>query len=347
LSEALARKQPEIAQPMTGTRKAAIFLMAMGETTGAEILRQLTQEEVQHVTREVARVGTVTPEQAETVLEEFSQMCLARELIVQGGVDYAKKMLFNTYGMENGKKLLDLVLKNMGTDVANIDALHKADAQQLAKLIHNENPQTIALILSHLMPAHSAAVVASLPAEIRADVLMRMAGLDQVSPEIINKIASVVREKLRGLGDFSREAHGGLRSVAETLNRLESNLGEEMLASITESDAELAESIRNLMFVFEDLRKLDKEAMNSVLGKIDRKVLTVALKGTSEELKAHFMQSMSERAIEMLREDMDALGPVKIKDVEAAQQQIIALTRQLQAEGVLNLKGGGEERYIA
>jgi len=331
---------------VSGLRKAAIFLVLMGEETSAEILRNLSQEEVQQVTSEVARLSSVGPDQAESILEEYSQMTLARDLITQGGVDYAKKMLVNTYGPETGRKVMDLVIKNMGTDLANIDMLHKADPQQLAKLIHNENPQTIALILSHLISSQSAAVLTSLPAECRADVLYRMAHLDQVSPDIINKIGSVIREKFRALGEFSREAHGGLRSVAETLNRLESNVCEELLSQITEQDAGLAENIRHLMFVFEDLLKIDKDDMTKILGKTDRKVLTTALKGTSDKLREHFTQCMSERAAEMLREDMSVLGPVKIKDVEIAQQQIIALARQLQAEGALSLKGSAEDRYV-
>ncbi len=221
--------------------------------------------------------------------------------------------------------------------------MQKADPQQLAKFIHNEHPQTIALILSHLMPSQAAALLGSLPAHLRADVVRRMANLDQISPEIISKIATVIGQKLKDLGELSRESYGGVRAVAEMLNLLDTTMCEDLLTNIAEEDANLAETIRQLRFVFEDFLSIDPNGMKTLMAQIDRKVLTVALKGTSAELKKQFLSCMSQRGAEMLQEDIEALGPIRIKEVEAAQQQIIAVARKLQAEGAFSMKAGGEQ----
>ncbi|MBM3775894.1 MAG: flagellar motor switch protein FliG, partial [Acidobacteria bacterium] len=290
--EAAARKKRQAA--IAGPRKAAIFLMTMAEQS-ADILRHLSEEEIQKIGREVAMLGLVGSEQVETVLEEYVQLTLAQEYLLEGGVPYAKKMISDAFGQETASKIIDLMMKKMGQNFASLDALQKADPQQLARLIHNESPQTIALILSHLVPSQSAALLASLPDEARPDVVIRMAGLEQFSSEIVGKIAAVIGEKLAALGEFSREASGGLRAVAETLNRLDSNLSDQILQNVSAHDNGLAENIRRLMFVFEDLLKVDKEGMRALTSKVDRKSLTLAMKGTSEALRRHFMQVMSER----------------------------------------------------
>jgi flagellar motor switch protein FliG len=238
------------------------------------------------------------------------------------------------------------LLKQLGADAANFDALQKADPQQLAKFIHNEHPQTIALVLSHLNPSQAAGLLFSLPNDLRADVALRMANLDQISPDIISKIASIIGQKLKALGEMSRESYGGVRAVAEMFNRLDSSCSKDILENIESSDPTLAETIRHLMFVFEDLLLIDQNGIKEILGRIDRKILTVALKGTSDQLKDHFLECMSQRGAEMLREDMEALGPIKIKEVESAQQQIIAVVRQMEAEGAISLKGAVGEQYV-
>ena len=186
----------------------------------------------------------------------------------------------------------------------------------------------------------------ALPAPVRADVAMRMANLDQISPDIVSRIASILEQKLRSLGQFSRESYGGVPAVAEMFNRMEANTGQALLEQIEGLDGELGEAIRNLMFVFEDMLLIDAIAMREVLSRVDKKVLTTALKGTGEKLQEHFFGNMSERGAGMLREDMEAMGPVKIREVEAAQQEIIAVVRQLEAEGVLSLKGAVGEQYV-
>lgn len=333
---------PQIA----GVRKAAILTVVLGEELGPEVLKLLEEDEVEAIGREVARLQSVSSEHSEYVLEECYQMVLAHDYVLKGGVDYARKLLISAYGPEHAKKMLDRLMKTLGAEAANFDALQKADPQQLAKFIHNEHPQTIALVLSHLNPSQAAGLLFSLPIELRADVALRMANLDQISPEIISKIASIIGQKLKSLGEVSRESYGGVRAVAEMFNRLDSNSSKDILETIEQSDSFLVETIRHLMFVFEDLLLLDQGGVKEVLAKIDRKVLTIALKGTSDQLRDHFMTAMSQRGSEMLKEDMDALGPIKIKEVEGAQQQIIAVVRQLESDGTISLKGTVGEQYV-
>jgi flagellar motor switch protein FliG len=333
-------------EKLRGYQKAAVFLVTLGEECSAEILKHLTEDEVNLVTQAIARIPNVNADQADGILEEFYQMTLAQEFVVKGGLDYTKKMLLAAFGPETTKRLMDRLSKTLGSDVASFDALQRADPQQLAKFIHNEHPQTIALVLSHLNPTQAASLLVSLPQRIRSDVAIRMANLDQISPEIIHKIASVIGQKLQTLGDFSRESYGGVRAVSEMFNRLDSGSSKDILADIEQQDANLFETIRQLMFVFDDLLLIDGVGIKEVLSRVDRKVLTCALKGTSEQLRNHMFTAMSQRGAEMLREDIDALGPMKIRDVDAAQQQIISVVRQLESEGVLSLKRAVGEQYV-
>jgi flagellar motor switch protein FliG len=331
---------------LSGLRKAAMLLVVLGEQTSADLLQHLSEEEVQKVSREVARLTAISSEQAEIVLQEFHHISTAGDYVARGGIDYARKLLLRAFNPDLAKKLLDRLAKALGAEATSFDAIEKADPQQLAKFIHNEHPQTIALVLSHLNFTQAAALLSSLPAALRPDVAQRMASLDQISPEIIYKIAGVIGQKLQALGQFSRESYGGVRAVAEVLNRLDSGSSREILENIEQGDASLADTIRHLMFVFEDLLLIDQIGLKEMLSKVDRKVLTLALKGTSEQLRTHMLACMSQRGGEMLKEDMDALGPVKIKEVEGAQQQMIALVRQMETEGVISLKGAVGEQYV-
>ena len=331
---------------ISGPRKAAILMVILGDEVSSAILKELDEDEVQEISREIARFGSLTSDEAERVLEEFYQMLVAHDYVMKGGVDYARRLLYNAFGAENGRGMMDRLVKALGNEMLSFDALRKTDPQKLAKFIHSEHPQTIALILSHLNPSQAAGLLLSLPGEMRADVALRMANLDQISPEIISKIATVIGAKLKSLGELSREAYGGMHAVAEMFNRLDSNTSKEILETIEQTNPVLAETVRHMMFVFEDMLLLDVNAIKEVLAKVDRKILTVALKGTSEQMKNHLLQAMSQRGAEMLREDMEALGPIKIKEVEAAQQQIIAVVRQLEAEGVVSIKGTAREQYV-
>jgi flagellar motor switch protein FliG len=334
------------APTINGARKAAIVLISLGENLAAEVMRHMDEDEIQEIGKEVALARNISAEDSERVLDEYYQMSVAHDYVIKGGVEYARRVLVNAFGPEQAKKIMDRMLRQLGGETLSFDALQKADPQQLAKFIHNEHPQTVALILSHLNPSQAAGLLFSLPQEIRSDVALRMANLDQISPDIIAKIATIIGLKLKELGEVSRESTGGVQAVAEMFNRLDSSTSKEILESIEQRDAKLVETIRHLMFVFEDLLLMDQNGIKEVLSRVDRKLLTVALKGTSDKLREHFMGSMSQRGAEMLREDMEALGPIKIKEVESAQQQIIAVVRQLEAEGVVSLKGTVGEQYV-
>jgi flagellar motor switch protein FliG len=331
---------------LPGLRKAAVLLVMLGEQASADVLQQLAEDDVQSVSREVARLTAVSAEQAEGVLEEFHNLVQAGDYVARGGIEFARKLLLRAFPPDVARRMLDKLTKALGSDAASFDAIQKADPQQLAKFIHSEHPQTIALVLSHLNPSQGAAVLNALPAEIRADVAQRMANLDQISPDVILKIAVVIGQKLKTLGEFSRESYGGVRAVAEMLNRLDSGSSRVILDDIEKAEPNIAETIRHLMFTFEDLLLIDPMGLKEVLGKVDRKILTVALKGTSEQLRNHMMSCMSQRGAEMLREDMEALGPIKIKEVDAAQQTIITAVRLLESEGTISLKGTVGEQYV-
>jgi flagellar motor switch protein FliG len=331
---------------MPSAKKAAILLLILGEELTAQVLQRMDEGEVHRIGQELARAQAVKSDIAEAVLEEFYQMSLASQYVLKGGVEYAKSVLIQAFGSDEAKKILDRLLKQLGGENLSFDALQKADPAQLAKFIHSEHPQTIALILSHLNPSQAAGLLYALPMEIRADVAHRMANLEQISPEIIGKIANIIGLKLKELGDFSREQTGGIQAVAEMFNRLDSGTSKEILESLETLNSGLTQNIRQLMFVFEDMLMVDENGIKELLSRVDRKLLTVALKGTSEKLRQHFLASMSQRGAAMLQEDMDSLGPVKIREVEASQQQIISVMRQLENEGVVNLKGTVGEQYV-
>jgi flagellar motor switch protein FliG len=328
---------------LSGVDKAAALLATVGENISAQILKHLTEEEVRRVSQAVAQLANLGSSEVETILEEFDQMVAAQQYMVKGGLDYAREMLHHAFGADVASRMLERVKNSIDTETANFDVLQKADPQQLAKFIHNEHPQTIALVLSHLTASQAAVLLTSLPRELRTDVAVRMANLDQISPEIIGKIASVIEEKLQALGEFSRESYGGVRAVAEMVNRLDTGESRNILNAIEQEDNKLFETIRHLMFVFEDLIQLDVRDLKELIQRVDRKMLTIALKGTSDQLKTRIMGVMSQRSAEMLREDIEVVGAVKIREVEAAQQHIIGLIRDMEKDGSITLQ---ESQYV-
>jgi flagellar motor switch protein FliG len=332
-----------ITGPLSGVEKAAVLLATLGEGASAQILKHLREDEVQRVSQAVAQMQHLSSSDAETILEEFDQMVVAQQYVVRGGLDYAREMLHHAFGADVASRLLHHVKHQIENEMASFDVLQKADPQQLAKFIHSEHPQTIALVLSHLTPSQAAALLTSLPPELRTDVAVRMANLDQISPEVISKIASVIEEKLKALGEFSRESYGGVRAVAEMINRLDTGESREILNGIETEDAKLFATIRHLMFVFEDLMQIDLRDLKELIQKVDRKMLTMALKGTSDQLRARIMSVMSQRSAEMLREDIEVIGAVKIREVETAQQHIISLIRDMEKEGSITLQ---QSQYV-
>jgi len=336
---------PAHAPVLTGIQKAAILLISVGDQVSAELLKRLSDDEVQAVTAAIASLPAISREQAEAVLEEFRN-ATSQSGQGHGGVDFARRILTSAFGAEGSKNHVARLHKAAGRTSDAGQRLQRLDPQLLARFVESEHPQTIALVLAHLSAAQSAAVLRSMPAELRSEVTIRLAGLDQISPVVMNKISSIISRKLQTLGEVKRESSGGLRAVAEMFNQLDGEMSNEILAQVGERDAGLVESIRQKMFVFDDLMMIDANGVKELLGRADRKQLTIALKGTGDELRKHLLQGMSQRGAAMLMEDMEALGPVKIREVEAAQQMMIALLRQLEMEGVVSLKGGGDEQYI-
>src|SRR5579863_788057 len=332
--------------PLTGSEKAAIVLLTLGPAASAEILKQLPEEEVDVISSAIARLDSVTPAQREAVLERFQTAVESRSVHIKGGLEHVRLILTEAFGREQASRLVDRVAKSLDQDAVDFSNLRRVDPQQLAKFIQDEHPQTIALVLSHLDSSQAAALISSLPMEIRSDVAVRMAGLEQISPESVRTIAAVIGQKLRNLGELSREACGGVRAVADMFNRMDQKNCNQLLDSLERDDQPLFESIRRFMFVFEDLRTLDRTGLKALMSKIDQKLLLVALKGTSEDLQKLFTSAMSQRGAEMLREDLAAMGPIKLKDVDAAQQTIIMQARELEKEGLLSLKNSPSEQYI-
>jgi len=322
-------------------------MVLLGDEASAGIFRHLQEDEIQEISKEISRLGEINSDTADGIVEESYKLSLAQTFLTRGGADYARKLLVKAFGSDSSKKLLDYLNVSLQSTLAGFDNLQRADPLQLSKFIQSEQPQTIALVLAHLNSSQAAALLGSLPASLRGDVVMRMASLEQISPDVIGKITSILEQKLKSLGDFSRESCGGIRAVAELINRMDTKAAGAILEKIESENPELALSIRNLMFVFDDVLLIDDQGMREILQRVDKKALTIALKGTNEELKNQFFRNMSSRAVEMMKEDMDVLGPIKVRDVELSQQQIVSIIRKLDESGVINLKGGGSDEYIS
>jgi flagellar motor switch protein FliG len=331
---------------LTGMQKAAVLMVTLGDETAANIFKYLEEEEIQTISREIAMTKHVQPEQAEEVMEEFHTMTQARSYISQGGIEYAKKLLIKSVGPEVARKIIDRLVKALESS-AGFTSLERANPQQLSKFIQNEHPQTIALILAHLNASQAAELISSLPEALRSDVAMRMASLQEISPEVVRRISLILEQKLEALGSFATEAYGGVRAVAELFNRMERNIGRTVLEKIETENPQLAASIRDLMFVFDDILLIDDNGITEILKRADKKTLTIALKGTSEELQNQFFRNMSSRAVELMKEEMEFMGPVKLKDVEKSQHEVVEIVRQLEEEGVISIGGGGGEDYVS
>lgn len=329
----------------SGVRKAAILSMLIGQENAAVLLKQLTEEEVELIAKEVATLQGVPATSGQEVLQEFHQMWIAAEHIARGGVDLARQILVRTFGDVEAKRMIDRLVKSCESTLV-FSVLDKADPQHLSKFILSEHPQTIALILAHLKPAQAAELVGLLPEQLRVNVLTRMASLDEIPLDVIVRISSVIEDRLKVLGGSTHESYGGVRAVAELLNRLDRGLSQGVLGSIEGGQPELAMAIRNLMFVFEDLLHVEDNSIREIVQRADKKVLTLALKGSSEEIRAKFLKNMSARAAEMIKEEMEVLGAVRLRDVEKAQHDVVAIARKLEEEGLLVTGAAGGEAYV-
>ncbi|MGH9945318.1 MAG: flagellar motor switch protein FliG [Pyrinomonadaceae bacterium] len=335
------------AQPMNGPRKAAILCLTLGDDVAAEIFKCLDEEEVQLISKELASLSRVTSDTVDDVIEEFQQLMIARSYVTAGGIDYAKRLLVKTFGAEVAKRLLDRITRSLES-TAGFEALRKVDPQQLSKLFQNEHPQTIALVLAHLDASTAADTLQNLPEAQRPDITLRMANLQAISQDVIRRVSVVLDQKLKSVGDYSRQAVGGIRSVAELCNRLDREVARRMLEEIETQNPSLALEIRNLMVTFEDLLLIDDIGIREILQRVDKKVLTLALKGTLPELQERFFSNMSSRAVEMMKEEMDFMGQVKMKDVSNAQREIVDILRDLDDKGIISLSGSaGGDAYVS
>ncbi len=331
---------------LDGVRKAAIFMAVMGEDAASAVYRNLSEREVQLVTRELGELGSVPAEVASGVLEEYSQLAASRDSVATGGPEVAARMLIKAFGKDNAENFLQKVVRLQELSAGQLDSLQKADPQQLAKFLDGEHPQTIALILAHLDGKQASALLMKLSEPVRAESVKRLAQLRQFSPEMAEKVSVVLNRRLLSLGEQSRKTFAGFKSVAEVMNRLEPSASKTILESIEQDDPQTAISIRNLMFTFDDLMSVADVSVREWLNVMDKKVLATALKGASADLKDHIFRAMSSRAVEMLKEDMEAMGPARGKDVVKAQQEAVTLLRKLEAEGKVTLKAEGEDEYV-
>ena len=329
---------------LSGLRKAAILLVAVGEELAGEILRVLPEQDVQGLTEELADLRGITPSMSAEVLEEFWELLETQGFVMHGGLDYASRLLIETFGKERAEEMLMLVRRSQEAAQGNLAKLQRTDPQQLGKLLDAEHPQTIALVLAHLDPRRASLVLDNLNEEHKVVSIQRLAEMRQFSPEMAQKVAHILHRRLESMGDTARKSYSGFKAVADLLNRLNAEESKKILETIEEGQPELALSIRNLMFTFEDLVTVPAATIREIVSGVDKRQLALALRGANEELRAQIFKAMSSRAVEMLKEDMEVLGPVRSREVAQAQQEILNLARRLEAEGkvVLKLETGDE-----
>ena len=332
-------------ESVPGPKKAAIVMVALGTKASSEIFKNLDEREVEMLTTEIARLDNISAEMREAVLEEFHTLAMAHQFVSQGGVDYAREILEKAVGPRKAKEILEKVQQSIRTTGFNL--LENVDPKQLVNFIQKEHPQTIALLLAHMEPNNAAPIISALPQELQVDVATRIATMESISPDTLDQVEEVLIDQVKALfgGDVSEI--GGVKAVAEMLNSVDRGAEKNILGNLERENPELATEIKNLMFVFEDVMLLDDRSMQRVLKEIDTKELAMALKGASEELQDKFFRNMSSRASEMIKEDMEYMGPIRLKDVEEVQQRIVDVIRRLEEDGEIIISGrGGEEDII-
>lgn len=326
---------------LTPYQKAAVLSVALGDEVSAKLFKNLSKNEIEVISREIALMKKINPNISKAVVREFYQMLKAKEYANTGGLEYAKELLIKTLGPEDARRIIDKLVKLLESNVG-FGYLENIDPKQLVKFIQNEHPQTIAVILSHLDQSKSAEVLALLPKDNQIDIVLRIASLENISPNVIKRVSEMLETKMEDLSGSNVEI-GGIRAVSEIINRMGRTESKLLVDQIAEKNPDLASKIRDMMFVFEDIIKLSSSDIQEILKHIDKKDLTIALKGAPEELSKKFFSNMSNRAAETLKEEMDFLGPVKVKDVERSQKAIVNIVRRLDEEGVISISGGGEE----
>ena len=333
-------------QSLSGTRKAAILMTMLTEEAAASLFHHLTEEDLQGLTQEIARLGNVPKDVSLKVLQEYQQMSSAQEQLTTGGRDVAARMLVKAFGENGAQAMVQRLVRSQEINSSRVESLQKIDPKQLARFLDGEHPQTIALILGHLETKQASALLMCLPHPVRAESVRRLANLRQFSPAMAEKVATVLNRRLRSVGDQKKKTYSGFQSVADLMNNIDATTSGEILETIEAEQPTLAVSIRDLMFTFEDFLDVSEVQLRALTGAVDKKTLTLALKSASEALKDHFFSTMSSRAIEMLKEEADQLGPVRSKDVAKAQMDVVSVARKLEAEGKMILKSEGADEYV-
>ncbi len=334
-----------MADKMSGLRKAAVLLIALGPEKSASIFKYLKEDEIEELTLEIANTRSISPQVKDDVINEFYQICLAQQYISEGGIGYAKELLQKALGEEHAQQVITKLTASL--QVRPFEFVRKTDASQVLNFIQDEHPQTIAMILSYLSPNQASVIIGSLEPGKQADVAKRIATMDRTSPDVIKEVESVLERKLASLANQDYTVVGGVDAIVNILNTVDRSTEKHIMETLEVEEPELAEEIRKKMFVFEDILLLDDRAIQRVLRDVENSDLSIALKGSNDEVKGVILKNMSKRLASMIEEDMEYMGPVRMKDVEEAQQKIVAVIRKLEdsAEIVIS-RGGGDEIIV-
>ena len=329
---------------LTGRQKAAIFLVSLGSDVSSEIFKHLREDEIEQLTFEIARLDKIEPEDKDKVLMEFQEMMMAQDFIASGGIDYAREVLERALGTQ---KAIDIVNRlTSSLQVRPFDFIRRTDPSHLLNFIQGEHPQTIALILAYLDAAKAAQILSGLSHQIQADVAKRIATMDRTSPDVLREVERVLERKLSTLASEDYTSAGGIDSIVEVLNQVDRGTEKIIIEALEEEDPELAEEIKKRMFVFEDIVLLDDRSIQKVLREVDTQDLAKALKGVDTEVQEKIFRNMSKRASSLLREDMDFMGPIRLRDVEESQQKIVNIIRKLEEAGDIIVARAGEEELV-
>ncbi|MDR1507148.1 MAG: flagellar motor switch protein FliG [Treponema sp.] len=328
----------------SGRQKAAIFLVSIGSEISAEIFKYLREDEIETLTFEIARLETIEPEQKDAILMEFQELMMANQFITTGGIDYARELLEKSLGSQ---KAIDIIPRlTSSLQVRPFDFIRRTDPAHLLNFIQQEHPQTIALILAYLEPNKASIILQNLPHEVQSDVARRIATMDRTSPEVLREVERVLEKKLSTLSSEDYTAAGGVESIVEILNLVDRSSEKQIIEALEDEDPELAEEIKKRMFVFEDIVMLDDRAIQKVMREVDSQELAKALKSVDTEVQDKIFRNMSKRAAGMLKEDMEYMGPIRLKDVEEAQQKIVSIIRHLEDTGEIVVARSGEDELV-
>jgi flagellar motor switch protein FliG len=337
-------KKAKDVKALNGRQKAAIFLVSLGSEISSEIFKHLREDEIEQLTFEIARLETVEPDFKDAILQEFQDLMMAQNFITTGGIDYARELLEKSVGSQKAIDIINRLTSSL--QVRPFDFIRRTDPAHLLNFIQQEHPQTIALILAYLEPAKASIILQNLQPEIQSEVARRIATMDRTSPDVLREVERVLEKKLSTLSSEDYTAAGGVESIVEILNLVDRSSEKSIIESLEDEDPDLAEEIKKRMFVFEDIVMLDDRAIQKVLREVDTQELAKALKSVDTEVQDKIFRNMSKRAAGMLKEDMEYMGPVRLKDVEEAQQKIVSIIRHLEDTGEIVIARSGEDELV-